>query len=100
MIQLRKSSVIADPDEVARLKLDFVERPCVLLPKLIEPALLGFILPRLTQRQWHRKIHEGIGVEDVLGDQLVLSLLNFVANAPGFLCAVREITGCADVTEF
>lgn len=100
MIQLQKSGVVVDPDDIGRLKSAFERDDCVLLPKLLEPELLKFILPRLEQQPWITRIEKGIATEDVLDDELALSLLHFVANTPGFLGAVRDISGCPDVILF
>src|SRR6266700_8438850 len=100
MIQLGKSSVVVDSGDVERLKLEFSEKHFVLLPRLLEPALLDFLFHRLEQAEWRDKEHKGIGTEVVSDDSPSLGLLHFLANAPAFLAAVGEITGCMDMTWF
>ena len=100
MIQLRKSHVVADRKDIERWKVEFQEKHCVLLPKLLEPPLLDVLLERLEQGHWCDKVHEGIGIEVVLEDSRARGLLHFVVNAPAFLSTVQEITGCGPLTQF
>ena len=100
MIQLCKSEVIADISDVERCKAVFRDRHCVLLPNLLEPALLEFLLERLEPGNWQAKSHDGIGAEVVLRDPPALALLHFVANSPAFLNVVEEITTCRPLTRF
>ena len=100
MIELRKSGVIVDPGTVQRLKLEFKEKHFVLLPKLVEPALLEFLLQRLEQGAWSEMLHKGIGTEIVSADGPSLSLLHFLANNPAFIHAVEQIGGCEAVSWF
>ena len=100
MIQLQKSNVVADRQDMERLKIEFQEKQCVLLPKLLEPRLLDFILDHLERGLWRDEIHHGIGVELVLEDAAVRGLLHFLANAPAFLKIVKEITGCGPLSHF
>lgn len=100
MIQLQKSRVIVDPNDVERLKSAFEKDHCVLLPKLLDSDLLHILRPRLEQRPWLSRPDKGIATDDTLDDKLAVELLEFVANTPDFLAAIREISGCADVALF
>jgi hypothetical protein len=100
MIQLRKSGVLVDSRDVERLNAEFRAKHCVLLPKLLEPALLDLLLSRLERGQWCERLHKGIGAEVVLDDLLAVNVLHLVANSLRFLDAVRNITGCAQITWF
>jgi 2OG-Fe(II) oxygenase superfamily len=100
MIQLRRSEVVADRQDIERFKIEFQEKQCVLLPKLLEPSLLDFLLDRLERGPWRDQIHSGIGVELTLEDAPARVLLHFVANAPAFLKTVQEITGCGPLSQF
>lgn len=100
MIQLKKTSVTIDQEEVELLRSAFAENHGVLLRGLLEPDLLKFLAPRLDQQPWVRRRHEGIGADDVLNDGLAVGLLNFATNSPAFLDAIRRISGCADVVFF
>jgi hypothetical protein len=100
MIQLARSGVLVDRKDVERMRLEFGERHFVLLPQLIEPALLNFLLPRLEQASWRQRTHEGIGVEVVPDDISSINLLHFLANTPDFLEVVQEIVGSPALTWF
>jgi 2-oxoglutarate-Fe(II)-dependent oxygenase superfamily protein len=100
VIRLGKTSAIIDQDEVALRQALFAKDRCVLLPGLIDPGLLAFVAPRLEREAWVRKMHGRIGAEDVLDDALAVGLLEFVANTPAFLAAVRRISGRAELTRF
>ncbi|TSA19018.1 MAG: 2OG-Fe(II) oxygenase [Betaproteobacteria bacterium] len=100
MIQLRKSSVVVDPACVGRLKSEFAQSGYVLLPQLLDTDLLQFLLPRLSQPRWIRRVEKNIAAEDVLDDELALSLLHFVSNSPAFLGAIREVCDCSGASVF
>lgn len=100
MIQLRKSCEIIDQDEVVRLRSVFETDNCVFLPKLLDTELLKFLLPQIEGERWIRRTHEGIGSDDILDDGIAARLLHFLANTPVFIGAVRDISGCEDVSIF
>lgn len=100
MIQLQKARAIVDADDVRRLQSAFAENHCVALPQLLDPGLLEFVQRRVERQPWIRRTEEGIATEDVLEDELCLSLLHFVTNTPRFLEAVSHIGGSADLSLF
>jgi 2-oxoglutarate-Fe(II)-dependent oxygenase superfamily protein len=100
MIQLQKSRVVADPEDVERWKIEFREKHCVVLPKLLEPPLLDFLLERLECGCWRDNLNEDVGREIILDDAPARGLLHFGMNTPIFLNTVREITGCGPLTRF
>lgn len=100
MIQLGRTGVIIDQDEVGPLRAAYARNRCVLLPGLLDASLLDFLARRLERQPWVRKIHRGIGAEDVLDDAVALSALNFVANTPAFLNLVRRVSGRDEVRLF
>jgi len=77
MIQLRKSSAVADRADVELLKTEFEKKQCVLLRGLIEPALLDSLARGLDRGLWCERVHRDIGVELTLQDLPALSLLHF-----------------------
>jgi hypothetical protein len=100
MIQLQKSKVIADPEDVERWKIEFQKNHCVVLPKLLEPTMLDRLLERLGRGRWCDNVNEGVGREVVLDDAPARGLLHFGVNTPVFLNTVQEITGCGPLTRF
>lgn len=100
MIQLGRTAANIDQDEVGPLRATFRRNRCVVLPGLLDASLLEFLSRRLDQQRWVRKIHGGIGAEDILDDAVALSALNFVANSPAFLDLVRNVSGRGEVRLF
>jgi len=100
VIQLQQAGAIIDADDVRRLQSAFEANHCAVLPQLLDPGLLKFIQGRVERQPWIRRTEEGIAAEDVLDDELCLSLLHFVANTPRFLEAVGHIGGSADLSLF
>ena len=100
MIQLQKSKVVADPEDVERWKIEFREMHCVVLPNLLEPRLLDVLFERMERGQWRDSVNEGVGHEVILNDAPAGGLLHFGVNAPIFLNTVQEITGCRPLTRF
>lgn len=100
MIQLGRTGVIIDQDEVGQLRSIYARNHCALLPGLLDASLLEFLARRLERQQWVRKVHGEIGAEDVLDDAVALSALDFVANTPAFLELVRRVSGRDEVRLF
>ena len=100
MIQLQKSQIVADPEDVERRKTEFRERHCVVLPQLLDVPLLDFLAERLERGRWLDNVNEDVGHEIVLNDPPATGLLHFGVNTPSFLKAVEEITGCGPLTRF
>jgi hypothetical protein len=100
MIQLLKSTVLTDPRDIEHRKAEFREKHCVILPTLLEPKLLDFLLERLERGRWCDNVNEGVGREIVLDDAPARGLLHFGLNAPVFLDTVQEIAGCGPLTRF
>lgn len=82
MIQIQKSKVIADPEDVARSKGEYSERHCVVLPKLLDPPLLALLFERFERGRWRDSVNEGVGHEVVLFDAPAIGLLHFGVNTP------------------
>jgi hypothetical protein len=100
VIQLTRSGTVISIDDVARLRTRFESEQCVLLPNLIEPALLGAIQRRIDESEFHPFVSEGIGHDSNLVDQLTVQTLSFLTNDPPFLQIIREITGCTPIDSF
>lgn len=100
MIQLQKSRVVADPEDVERRKIEFREKHCVVLPKLLAAALLDLLLERLERGRWRDSLNEDVGREVILDDAPARGLLHFGVNTPIFLNSVQEITDCRPLTRF
>ena len=100
MITLKTREVVADRQDVERLRGEFQERNCVLLTGLLDASLLALLQPLIDNGLWCDKTHGDIAKEVVLHDERALSLLHFAINSPVFLDAARTMTGCDEITWF
>lgn len=100
MITLKTRSVLVDPHEVEHMRGEFQLQNCVMLIDLVDASLLALLKPLIDNGIWCEKIHGTLGKEAVMRDKRALSLLHFAINSPGFLNAVRAITGCDEITWF
>jgi hypothetical protein len=102
VIQLTRSGAVLTPtpDEVALLRARFDRQQCILLPRLLESSLLETIQQRIDDSTFAPFVHEGIGHDSNLMDQLTLHLLFFLTNDPRFLQIVREITACPAIDSY
>lgn len=100
MITLKTRSVLVDLHEVQRIRDEFQLQNCVMLTDLLDASLLALLKPLIDNGIWCEKIHGTIGKEVVMRDERALSLLHFAINSPGFLNAVRAITGRDEITWF
>jgi hypothetical protein len=100
LIQLTRTGLTGDTQEIAELRAEFGAVHCVRLPQLLEPSLLSFLERRLEQGRWETKVHEDIAEEYTLRDLPALNLLHFVTNLPHFRNFIEEITGCGPLRRF
>jgi hypothetical protein len=102
MIQLtRTETVFSGPAlDLESLRSRFDREHCIQLPSLLEPGLLQFVQRKLGQVRFNRTIHEGVGVELLMADDLVLNLLFFLINNPKFLQIIKTITSCCKIRGF
>src|SRR5271163_602226 len=96
MIQLRKSGLISDREDIERLRTQFAEAHWVRLSSLLDPQLLSLVLPYIEQGEWRENVVSGAVSysEYLLETQAAINLLVFVTNTPRFLETISEITGC------
>jgi hypothetical protein len=99
MITIHKSGIDASlPDqEITRLQQDFLQDHFVRLPNLISGGLLEELHSLITTAEWQARTHDGIGVEVVLKDPGVPSLINFLLNDQEFFRIIQKITGCGTI---
>jgi hypothetical protein len=99
MLQLTKNGV-ALQGELDTLRERFSANHCVVLEKLIEPALLKNLQRRIEQAKWRNTTYENVGTEFTLEDPVTVHILLFLLNRSEFLDAIRIITGCEEITDF
>jgi hypothetical protein len=98
MIQLQQFRVVIEPDYIDNLKTEFRRSHCVLVPRILEPSLLDFLIARFQGATWRRKAHSNIRVETISMDRLGLEVLHFLINAPNFLNFIAEISETKMIT--
>jgi 2OG-Fe(II) oxygenase superfamily len=102
MIQLTRQGVVfmGSPADLRGLRAQFQRDHYIILPKLIEPDLLGTILKRVESAPFTKQEYNGIVAQSVIDDQVTYSLLLFLANIPEFHRLVQRITGCRRISDF
>jgi hypothetical protein len=80
-----------------RLRTQFDGEHCIRLPGFIDAELLRFIHKRFEHARFDVRVHQNIGVELSLADNVTLSLLHFLSNAPTLFDVIRQMTGCGRI---
>jgi hypothetical protein len=99
MIQLKKAGLVADREDVERLRRQFEQSHWVKLPALLDTQLLSLALSYIEQGQWHETA-SGFYSESTLDPGPGISLMQFVSNSPRFLEVIGEIAACGALTWF
>jgi hypothetical protein len=92
--------VVPDPGALARVRAEFDQHQCVLLPKLLAPELVRVVLSSFEHTAFVGSEHEGIGVELCAQRGLATAVLELVANDPHFFEVVSALTGCGSIGSF
>ena len=101
IVQLRHQGVVVpDPGALARVRAEFDEGHCVLLPQLLAPELVRVVLTAFERTPFAGSEHAGIGSELCAEHGLATSVLELVANDPQFFDVVRQLTGCGPIGSF
>jgi hypothetical protein len=99
MLQLNRKGLVLH-GQLDVLYERFVTNHCVVLEKLLEPALLEEVQRRIARALWRGTTYDDVGTELTLDDPATIHILLFLLNRPEFLDAVRKITGCAEINYF
>ena len=100
MIQLRKAGLVADREDVERLRIEFEKNHFALLRDLFDSHLLSLILSYLEQSPWMKCVEAGFYSDSELELGTGVELVHFMANVPSFLKTISEITGYNLLTWF
>ncbi|HLW97194.1 MAG TPA: 2OG-Fe(II) oxygenase [Candidatus Acidoferrales bacterium] len=102
MIQLTKRGVAfeSEPRWIEKLQADFACRHYILLPRLIDPAILETITEQLSVGRFVPRENRGIGTEYWLPQDVSLSTLHFLMNLPEFLRWLERVTACRPIGVF
>jgi hypothetical protein len=100
MLQLTRTGFVHDGQlDAARDR--FATNHCVVLEKLLEPALVEMAQRHMQQTPWQSTDIDGIGTLLTLDDGSgIARALSFVVNTPEFLNVIRIITGRDHISEF
>jgi hypothetical protein len=99
MLQFSRKGLVID-GQLDVLRKRFVTYHCVVLEKLLEPALLEEVQRRIEQAPWRSTTYDYVGTELTLDDPATIHILLFLLNRPEFLDAIRIITSCAEINYF
>jgi 2OG-Fe(II) oxygenase superfamily len=102
LIQLTRKGVVfsGSAANLRALLAQFQRDHYIILPKLIEPDLLGTILKRIESAPFLKNEFNGIVSESTMDDPLTFSVLLFLVNIPEFQRLVQRITGCRRIANF
>lgn len=102
MIQLtrRGLSFSGSAADLRTLRAQFQRDHYIVLPKLIEPDLLGMILERVEAAPSIPKKYDGIIEQSLVHDPLTFNLFLFLLGIPEFQHLVQRITGCRRISNF
>ena len=92
--------VVPGEDELARLRDEFRRRHCLMIPRLLDPALADEIARLVEGSEFDRREHDGIGVEACMEVNATLAWLLLLANDERMLDVVQSITGCGPIGHF
>lgn len=101
-VQLGRAGAIinAGARVVEDLQRQFAERHCILLPRLIDRAILDVVLEQVGKAQFVPREHEHIGTETWVPSNVSVATLNFLTNTPPFVRFVERVTGCDPIGIF
>lgn len=106
MIQVTRTGVTADTEQIAELRQVFAQQHCVVLPQLLERALAERIALQLAQTEFCTTSHYTKGNHEFARDVTVQSsasvihILHLLLNNPKLFQAVQQITNCAAIGNF
>jgi hypothetical protein len=101
-IQLSRSGAVinASTQAIEELQREFAEHHCILLPRLIDPAIHDILLEQVSNAHFVQYANEGIGTETWAPSLISVSTLNFLTNTPAFVRFVGHVTGCSPIGIF
>ena len=112
MLQLTRKGLIHH-GQLDALRDRFATNHCVVLEKILEPALLENVQRQIGEARWQSYVHlrdhgqekeekafEDYGTELILDAPVTVRLLLFLLNNPAFLNVIRMITGCPAISDF
>jgi hypothetical protein len=102
MIQLtsRGAVVTAGDATLGAVAAEFARSRCVILPGLIDPALLSRIQFDIDRSALYERRHGSIASELCMPENACLGLLHFLVNDPQLFRVIERITSVTRITAF
>ena len=107
MLQITQSGTISKTeDQSDRLRQEFAQRHCVILPQLFAPGLVRTLLQQIESAKFYRnRVKDDLKREFALDltickNDIALHVVHFVLNNPHVFRAIEEITGCSRIGSF
>jgi len=106
MIQLTRTGIVTDAEQLDTLRATFDRQHCALLPQFLAPDLLRFLQPYLAAAELsllsHRtKAGQEIGTELAMrGTEKAIHVLLLLLNSSRLFRFVQGITGCPTIANF
>ena len=106
MVQLTQTELISGPADISRLREEFSETGCALLPGFLAPPILRSLMTWVDQAQFgeRNEVSPRVGV---FGTTLfvpetdpALFLLQFIVNRPDLFRFSEHVTGCPQIANF
>ena len=102
MIQLTQTTLLSGPGDIPRLRQEFAETGCAVLPGFLSPPIVESLLRCLESTRFEER-HE----EEVIGTTLfvpptdpVFFLLQFILNRPALYRFSEQVSGCSRIANF
>jgi hypothetical protein len=98
-IQITRSGTVvhATADDIRRLRAEFDDCHCIVLPKLIEPGLLRTLQRAIAGSSFFEKTNVDIGDELRIHRGAVAAVFEFLTNDPALFALMERISGCPHI---
>jgi 2OG-Fe(II) oxygenase superfamily len=107
MLEITQSGTISNTgDQSDRLRQEFTQRHCVILPQLFAPGLVRTLLQQIESAKFYRnRVADDLTREfaqdlTICQNEIALHVVHFVLNNPRVFRAIEEITGCSRIGSF
>lgn len=100
ILQVTAHGALADPASADRLASRFAAERCVVVPGLIEPALLARVQDAVDAAEFVDRSHGDIATELCMSTNSCLGMLHFLVNDPVVFGFIERVTGARGLSSF
>ena len=103
LLQIERQGVVfrGSARDLERLRTEFDERHCLVLPEFFPSHMLEIIQRRLGQAAFRKDLDPAnLAVEQVMRDPITQGLLVFLLSSAPLFAYVEQITGCSPIGSF